>query len=166
VDPKPKVDPKQKKGELVWGSKTAKMAPTARAERSTTGRKRPAGQSQQTQKRTSSGQNQQQRAKTRATSAPSFGAPHRPPLQHADSSRIGLTRGSPSRRRFFLGSFSSSADSSPLSSPSFASSSSHSSMKSPPTKACELRSENATWSGYVFTFTLKPSPKTYTLPPK
>ena len=88
MDPKPKVDPKQKKGELVWGSKTAKMAPTARAERSTTGRKRPAGQSQQTQKRTSSGQNQQQRAKTRATSAPSFGAPpHRSPLQHADSSR-------------------------------------------------------------------------------
>jgi len=62
------------------------MAPTARAERSTIGRNQPAGQSQQTQKRTSSDQNQQQRAKMRATSAPSFGAPHRPPLQHADSS--------------------------------------------------------------------------------
>ena len=63
------------------------MVPTARAEHSTIGRNQPAGQSQQTQKRTSSGQNQQHRAKTRATSAPSFGAPHRPPLQHADSSR-------------------------------------------------------------------------------
>jgi len=52
------------------------MAPTA--QHSTIGRNQPAGQSQQTQKRTSSGQNQQQRAKTRATSAPSFGAPHRP----------------------------------------------------------------------------------------
>jgi len=31
-------------------------------------------------------------------------------------------------------------------------------MKSPPTKACVLRSENATWSGYVFTFTQKSSP--------
>jgi len=139
------------------------MAPTTRAERSTIGRKRPAGQSRQTQKRTSSSQNQQQRAKTRATSAPSFGASHRPPLQHADSSRIGVTRGSPSRRRFFLGSFSSSADSSPSSSPSFASSSSHSSMKSPPMKACELRSKNATWSSIVFTFTQKHSPKTYSI---
>jgi len=62
------------------------MAPTAQC--STIGRNQDAGQSQQTQKRTSSSQNQQQRAKTRATSAPSFGAPpHRPPLQHADSSR-------------------------------------------------------------------------------
>jgi len=50
------------------------MAPTARAKRSTIGRNQPAGQSQQTRKRTFSGQNQQQRAKTRATSAPSFGA--------------------------------------------------------------------------------------------
>jgi len=57
------------------------MAPTARAERSTIGRNQPAGQWQQTQKRTSSGQNQQQRAKTRATSAPSFGALHKLPLR-------------------------------------------------------------------------------------
>jgi len=49
--------------------KPQKMAPTARAERSTIGRNQPAGQLQQTQKRYSSGQNQQQRWPRRAPRA-------------------------------------------------------------------------------------------------
>ena len=105
-------------------------------------------------------ENQQQRAKTRATR---FNPTRRDRRTALPSLR--LTRGSPSRRRFFLGSFSSSADSSPSSSLSLASSSSHSSMKSPPTKACEFRSENATWSG-LYSHSHKNLAQKPRLPPK